>query len=79
VHNKKAISSNGIFRPVIVIDGQVEGLWKRTTIKDKVKLETSPFQLHNPEIMQGIKQEVTRYGIFLDKEIELVIHDLTLG
>jgi len=79
VNNKKTISNNGIFRPVIVIDGQVEGLWKRTTIKDKVKLETSPFQLHNPEIMQGIKQEVTRYGIFLDKEIELVIQDLTLG
>ena len=71
VHNKKTISNNGIFRPVIVVNGQVEGLWKRTTVKDLVKLETSHFQLHDPEVLQGIKEEATRFGIFLDKKIEL--------
>ena len=71
VHNKKTISNNGIFHPVIVVNGQVEGLWKRTTLKDVVKIETSHFQLHDPEILQHIEQEATRFGIFLDKKIEL--------
>jgi len=78
VNNKKTISDNGIFRPVIVIDGQVEGLWKRTTIKDKVKIETSHFKVHDSETIRSLKKEATRYGIFLDKKIDLVIQDLTL-
>lgn len=32
IHNK-AVSNNGIFRPTIVIKGQVRGLWKRTIKK----------------------------------------------
>ena len=79
VNNKKTISDNGIFRPVIVINGQVEGLWKRTTIKNLVKIETSHFQLHDPETVNGIKMEASRYGIFLDKKIELIIQDLSLS
>ena len=78
VNNKKTISDNGIFRPVIVIDGQVEGIWKRTTIKDKVKIETSHFKVHDSETIRSLKKEATRYGIFLDKKIDLVIQDLTL-
>jgi hypothetical protein len=34
-NHSKAISSNGIFRPVIVANGQVIGLWKKTTSKHK--------------------------------------------
>ena len=73
VHNKKTISNNGIFHPVIVVNGQVEGLWKRTTVKNLVKIETSHFQLHDPETLQGIHDEATRFGIFLDKKVELTI------
>jgi hypothetical protein len=32
-NHSKAISSNGIFRPVIVVNGQVVGTWKKTTAK----------------------------------------------
>ncbi|MDR0507509.1 MAG: winged helix DNA-binding domain-containing protein [Dysgonamonadaceae bacterium] len=32
-HQSKAISSNGIFRPVILVNGQVVGLWKKTSQK----------------------------------------------
>ena len=71
VHNKKTISNNGIFHPVIVVNGQVEGLWKRNTVRDMVKIETSHFQLHDPETRQGIENEAARYGHFLDKRVEL--------
>ena len=77
VNNKKIISVNGIFRPVIVVNGQVEGLWRRTTIKNLVKIETSHFLLHDPKTMQGIKKEATRFGTFLDKSIELIIQEIS--
>lgn len=32
----KTISDNGIFRPTIVVSGQVAGIWRRTIKKDKV-------------------------------------------
>jgi Na+-translocating ferredoxin:NAD+ oxidoreductase RnfE subunit len=32
-NHRKAISSNGIFHPVIVVNGKVIGLWKKTTNK----------------------------------------------
>ncbi|MDR0546977.1 MAG: winged helix DNA-binding domain-containing protein, partial [Dysgonamonadaceae bacterium] len=31
----KAISSNGIFRPTIVVDGKVIGLWRKTSLKSR--------------------------------------------
>jgi hypothetical protein len=34
----KAVSSNGIFRPVIVVNGQVIGLWKKSTGKKQAVL-----------------------------------------
>ena len=76
VHNKKTISNNGIFHPVIVVDGQVEGLWKRNTVKDLVKIETSHFQLHDPEVIRGIENEASRFGRFLGKAIKLTLLQL---
>ena len=34
-HHSRAVSSNGVFRPVIVEDGVVTGLWRRTTGRKK--------------------------------------------
>jgi hypothetical protein len=34
----KAVSSNGVFRPVIVVNGQVVGLWKRTEKGKKTEM-----------------------------------------
>ncbi|MDP4239393.1 MAG: winged helix DNA-binding domain-containing protein [Bacteroidota bacterium] len=73
VHNKKAISENGIFRPVILVNGLVTGLWKRNTKKDMVKIETNHFQIHDEEILIAIDKESTRYGLFLNKKTELTI------
>ncbi|MDR0815315.1 MAG: winged helix DNA-binding domain-containing protein [Bacteroidales bacterium] len=32
-NHSKAVSSNGVFRPIIVVDGKVAGLWKKTQNK----------------------------------------------
>jgi hypothetical protein len=74
INNKKTFSNNGIFRPVIVVNGQVDGLWKRTLIKNKVILETDLFHDFTLEIKNVIEKESKRLELFLDKKLELIFH-----
>lgn len=39
-----AISSNGIFRPVVLVNGLVIGLWRKLTVKNKVNIEIDFFK-----------------------------------
>jgi hypothetical protein len=68
-HNKKTVSDNGIFRPLIVINGQVAGLWKKSIKKDKLMIETTPFQPVSNNISSMIEAEALRFGKFLKKEV----------
>jgi hypothetical protein len=68
-HHKKAVSDNGIFRPIIVINGLVKGVWKRTIKKDIVIIELSLFHPVNKKEMRGIEKAGERYGEFLGKKI----------
>jgi hypothetical protein len=70
-NHKQAVSSNGIFRPVIVIDGKATGLWSRTTKKDKVLIETKFFQPHNEKQKRAIEEAAKTFGRFLDKRAEI--------
>jgi len=70
-NHRKAISENGIFRPVIVINGLVVGLWKRIIKKDKVIIETEFFQPVNNATLSLIKKSADKFGLFLNKEIEV--------
>jgi hypothetical protein len=70
-NHKRAVSSNGIFRPVIVVNGQTIGIWKRTFKKDEAILETEYFTLPRPALQKLIQVASVRYGKFLDKKIEL--------
>lgn len=71
VNFKKAVSNNGIFRPVIVLDGQVVGLWRRTIKKEKAVIETELFGPGNKVIRRQIEKGMEAYGLFLEKETEL--------
>lgn len=42
-HYSKVIFKNGIFKPVIVKDGQIIGMWKRVKKKDKIVAQTELF------------------------------------
>jgi hypothetical protein len=66
VHNRKAISVNGIFYPVIVLNGQVVGTWKRTVQKGKVKIETNFFIAINEKAGILIEKEIGMYTRFLN-------------
>ena len=70
-HFRKMISSNGIFRPVIVVNGQVAGLWKRTIKKDSAIVETGFFKQPDKTTRRLIEQAVFRYERFLGKITEI--------
>lgn len=70
--NKKAVSNNGIFRPTILINGQVRGIWKRTIKKDKIILETEFFQQVSKETMNLVEIAANQYGDFMNKKVEMV-------
>jgi hypothetical protein len=68
--HRRAVSSNGIFWPIIVVNGQVAGTWKRTIKKDTVRVEIELFQPVSPETMSQIETAAHRYGLFVEKKIE---------
>jgi hypothetical protein len=70
--HRKVVSSNGVFRPIIVLNAQVAGIWKRTTKKDKTLVETFFFKPQGKNTMKSVKQEVEAYGRFLERKTELV-------
>ncbi|HUW05678.1 MAG TPA: winged helix DNA-binding domain-containing protein [Williamwhitmania sp.] len=71
VNLPKAVSNNGIFRPVIVTNGQVSGLWKRTVKGNKVMMEMKLFRHHNKEELQWVAGAAESFGHFLEKEVIL--------
>jgi hypothetical protein len=67
----KTVSDNGIFRPIIVVNGQVIGIWKRTFKKGKVLVETRFFQPPEKGTLGLIEEAAKKYGQFLGMETEI--------
>lgn len=68
----KAISQNGMFRGVVVVDGGVIGTWKRTIKKDRVEIQIELFQQPSNTIVNQIEQAAVHYGQFLGKEAHVI-------
>jgi hypothetical protein len=56
---------NGMFRPIIVVDGTIEGTWRREIKKGTVRLSTDPFGTLANRHMPGVRSAAHRYGSFL--------------
>lgn len=72
-HHTKAISNNGIFWPIIVVNGQISGLWKRTLKKDTVLIELNHFRPHNKKEIGLIEKAAESFGRFSGKKVEVKI------
>ncbi len=70
-NHKMAFTSNGIFRPVIVIDGHVTGIWKRTIKNEKVSIETELFRKHSKVEITAINKSAAGFATFLNKKAEM--------
>lgn len=68
--NNKAVSNNGVFRPTIVINGQVAGIWKRTIKKEKIILETELFQPTNQAINRLLEEAVKPFENYMNKKVK---------
>jgi hypothetical protein len=68
-HHSKAFTNNGIFHPVIVVNGQVKGLWKRTIKKDKVYFEPKFFNPVSKDILDLTMKSALKFAEFLDKKL----------
>jgi hypothetical protein len=62
-----AISSNGIFWPVIIVNGKAVGVWKRTIKKDKVIVETEFFTTPPKTIKKSLDKAEKAYRDFLGR------------
>lgn len=62
-NHSKAVSNNGVFRPVIVTKGKVTGTWRRTTKNNRTILETDFFL---PETQTEPKSIAEAFQPFID-------------
>jgi hypothetical protein len=69
---KRAVSSNGMFHPTVLVNGETIGAWKRTVKKDKVIIEIEYFTRARRAAQKLIETASVRYGEFLVKKIEFV-------
>jgi hypothetical protein len=69
-NHKRAVSINGIFNPVIVVNGETIGIWKRTFKKDTVAIETEYFAKPTSAAKKMISQRMEQYAKFLGKKLE---------
>jgi len=66
-----AISNNGYFRPVIVVNGQVTGIWKRSVQKGKLLVEAQFFKAIPKTIQPLFTKAGKAYGDFLGQSAEV--------
>jgi hypothetical protein len=71
---KSAILKNAIFKPVLVINGKVEGIWSRTVKKDRVEVELNFFRFANKVNKKVLENALESYGHFMGSEIQLEIN-----
>jgi len=67
----KVISKNGIFWPVLVMNGKISGMWKKTTKKDTITIEFDAFRPHNPDEKRLIEKAAETFGHFSGKKTEV--------
>lgn len=72
---KTAITGNDIFKPIIVIHGQIAGVWKRNYVKDSMVIEKSLFSESDKNIEDDFNRQAKRYSEFEGRNIGFFPHD----
>ena len=62
---------NGLFRPTIVVDGQVVGTWRRTARAAEILVVPELFGLPDAELLAGLSDAAKAYGSFLGRDVRL--------
>lgn len=75
-HTKDVLSSNGIFYPTLVIDGQVQGTWRGKRSKRGMVVEVSPFSRLTSSDIDSAEEAVARYGAFLEVPVKINVRNV---
>lgn len=71
-HAKKVVpGANGMFKPIIVLDGRVVGIWQRTLRKTKVLIRLDPFDPLTPAQQEAVTAAAKAYGHFLGLPVDI--------
>jgi hypothetical protein len=71
-HEKK-VSSNGIFRPSIIVNGKVAGIWKKVVKSEKVIVEAKFFQNPGKSVLRSLNTKSAEFGKFSGMGTQLFI------
>ena len=71
IHTKNVLNSNGIFSPSLIINGKVEGTWRRTIDKNEVLLQILPFKPLSQIKKRAISLAAKQYSNFLGAKLKL--------
>lgn len=63
---------NGMFRPTIVVDGEVVGTWGRRVMVGEVVIEPVPFGRLSGRDREGLEEAASAYGAFICRPARLV-------
>jgi hypothetical protein len=74
-NTKTTISINGIFRPVIVVNGKVAGLWKRSLKGNTLIIETEYFQSQGKSTIAVVGKVARKFGEFLGMNVQMVYQE----
>jgi hypothetical protein len=59
-----ARTRNGIFSPVVVLDGAIAGTWRRTLQRDRLTVTAELLAAATPAVRRALEAAVARYGRF---------------
>lgn len=66
---------NMVFKPTLVVDGEVVGTWRRVARRGGVLVEVSPFAALPARRRRRLEVAAQGYGRFLGADVELVVRD----
>jgi hypothetical protein len=69
--DSRLVSSNGYFRPAIIVDGRVVGTWKADRSNDAVAISIEPFRDLTSDELDGIAGAARQYREYLGVPAEL--------
>ncbi|HMU36188.1 MAG TPA: winged helix DNA-binding domain-containing protein [Marmoricola sp.] len=62
---------NGMFKPIVVVDGEVVGIWSQKRTPKKVTVTVEPFGAMKAKVARALAEPVSAYGRFLGRPAEL--------
>ncbi|MDQ0107750.1 hypothetical protein J2T02_002871 [Chitinophaga terrae (ex Kim and Jung 2007)] len=71
---KQIMTVNGIFNPIMLLDGRIVGLWKRTIDKKGIELSLAPFEKLKKKELKAFEPEAERFADFM----QLPLNRLTM-